>query len=64
MKSIDNFGHTNPDFWDLNDDGDLDAVIGSGFVTYVENIGTINAPYFNSPRIQLGDCKRFGPRLV
>lgn len=34
------------DFADLDGDNDLDAVIGSGYVTYVENLGIPTAPNF------------------
>jgi len=34
------------DFADLDGDNDLDAIIGSGAVTYVENMGSSSAPAF------------------
>ncbi|TKJ42108.1 hypothetical protein CEE37_00070 [candidate division LCP-89 bacterium B3_LCP] len=41
-----NNSHTNPDFWDLDDDGDKDLLIGAGYVRYYQNVGTQNDPDF------------------
>ena len=41
-------GYSVPTFADLDDDGDLDAVVGklTGFLNYFENTGTASAPVF------------------
>jgi hypothetical protein len=55
LKSVDEFGHTNPDCFDLDADGDWDILIGGGYVTFVENIGTASSPNYLSPRDTLFD---------
>ncbi|TKJ41202.1 hypothetical protein CEE37_05930 [candidate division LCP-89 bacterium B3_LCP] len=55
LRAFDNDSRTNPEFYDLDNDGDLDAIIGCGYVTLVENIGTATEPNFNSLREQLFD---------
>jgi hypothetical protein len=46
---------TSPELYDLDNDLDLDALIGCGYVTYIENRGTSTEPDFNSAREQLFD---------
>ncbi len=41
-----NNSRSNPDFWDLDNDGDIDLLIGAGYVRYYRNEGTINQPDF------------------
>ena len=41
-----NNSRTNPDFWDLDDDGDKDLLIGAGYVRYYRNEGTPSYPDF------------------
>jgi hypothetical protein len=55
LRAFDNESRTNPEFFDMDDDGDLDALIGCGFVTFIRNIGTPAEPDFDSPREQLFD---------
>jgi hypothetical protein len=55
IKTFNGASRSNPDFFDLNGDGDLDALVGSGFVTFIENIGTPDQPDFNSQPLQLFD---------
>ncbi|MBU0517650.1 T9SS type A sorting domain-containing protein, partial [bacterium] len=42
--------NSDPDFKDMDADGDLDAIIGAGYVTYVENFGTPESPSFTASR--------------
>ncbi len=46
---------SNPDFWDFDSDNDYDALIGDGYVTYVENLGDQANPDFTSTRDTLFD---------
>ena len=39
---------SNPDFWDIDNDNDLDIFIGSGHVAFIQNAGTENQPDFSS----------------
>ena len=48
-------GRANPDFYDLDNDGDYDVLIGSGRVTFVENLGNSSIPCFLSNRDTLYD---------
>ncbi|HEX7343085.1 MAG TPA: T9SS type A sorting domain-containing protein [bacterium] len=48
LISVNSVGNSDPNFWDLDADGDLDAIIGAGYVTYVENLGTFSYPQFIS----------------
>ncbi|HEX7343266.1 MAG TPA: FG-GAP-like repeat-containing protein [bacterium] len=48
LRTINSFGRSNPDFADLDADGDYDCVIGSGYVTLVENMGSPMLPSFTS----------------
>ena len=49
------YSESAPDFCDIDNDNDLDILVGSGYVTYVENIGSSQQPNFISNRIQLFD---------
>jgi len=55
LFTVQDWGRSNPDFYDLDNDGDYDALIGSGRVTYVENIGISLNPCFLSNRDTLFD---------
>ncbi len=49
VKTFDNGSNTKPTFGDLDDDGDLDMLVGSSQhgLVYFENIGTKSNPSFN-----------------
>ncbi len=55
LFTIGDWGRSGPDFCDIDNDGDMDAFIGSGYVTFVENIGTNTEPNFVSTRDTLLD---------
>ncbi|MFH1862280.1 MAG: FG-GAP-like repeat-containing protein, partial [bacterium] len=48
-------GRSNPDFGDLDSDGDLDAIVGGGYVNFIRNLGTTTQPNFTAPRDTLRD---------
>ncbi|MEL7219849.1 MAG: hypothetical protein AAGJ93_00940, partial [Bacteroidota bacterium] len=59
LPDLANFGYNNPEFGDLDNDGDLDLLIGAyeenvdgyiGTVLYYENIGDSNNPAFGEPQ--------------
>jgi hypothetical protein len=50
-----NNSRSNPDFWDLDNDGDNDLLIGAGYVRYYRNEGTANQPNFMGFSDTLGD---------
>jgi len=49
LNEIDLSGYSSPEVFDINNDGDLDLLIGhmSGTIIYYENIGTVNEFNFN-----------------
>jgi uncharacterized protein (DUF2141 family) len=50
FNGVDIGSYSAPTFADLDDDGDLDALVGArdGFLYYFENIGTASAPVFTA----------------
>ena len=48
FNAVDTYGHASPELVDLDNDGDLDAVIGreSGQIEYWRNVGNANSPSF------------------
>ena len=55
LLTLEDWGHSNPDFFDLDNDNDKDAIIGGGRVTFIENMGSQYNPNFISERDTLFD---------
>ncbi|TKJ40662.1 hypothetical protein CEE37_06780 [candidate division LCP-89 bacterium B3_LCP] len=48
LRCLTFLGKSNIEFWDMDDDSDLDAIIGGGYVAYSKNTGTPENPNFVS----------------
>ncbi|MCX6639689.1 MAG: FG-GAP-like repeat-containing protein [bacterium] len=55
LYSMTNWGRSSPDFCDIDHDGDLDAIIGSGYVALIKNLGNSSNPNFQASRDTLFD---------
>jgi large repetitive protein len=55
LHSLTIWGRSSPDFTDIDNDGDLDAFIGSGYVALINNVGNSLFPNYCSSRDTLFD---------